>query len=384
MEIEAVTEFDLRVQAGGITLSWRWIQSRGETMIALMLFLSLRTGEDPATGGSRMAQFRMRKLTVLVAVLLAAVAIGGYVIGTSSVSTEVRINARELEDGRTEFAIQQRDGDGWGERQLAARRYLPAEVGHNRWLNSSPYTIEITVEETEPAAETVVQFPRLDLLSQSLIDQALGGTTGTAFETRNGWWILVDLRSEQFIGDAYACNGDGLIWVGNLWTDDLAIGDTNTFRIWELSSGGMSRYHSSADTVHRQLTQLCSSRTDVDPGQEVVISVPHLHGEPAPSSTGSSPSTSPSSVTVRGSGGNAEFFTLSEGLWIASLESLEWCSMWFEGGMDLENVGGLDGSGSRDSRRVTRTGVVESDGSLSWTEPVGCEGSWTITFTPLS
>ena len=48
-----------------------------------------------------------------------------------------RIVARRLDDGRTEF--------GWqpvgGERVLPRARYFPAEVGHQRWLNSSPVEV---------------------------------------------------------------------------------------------------------------------------------------------------------------------------------------------------------------------------------------------------
>ncbi len=56
--------------------------------------------------------------------------------------TEVRITVRRLDDGRTEFGLQQRYGGGdWGERQFPRARYLPAEVNHDRWLNSSPLTL---------------------------------------------------------------------------------------------------------------------------------------------------------------------------------------------------------------------------------------------------
>lgn len=92
-------------------------------------------------------------LAALAAALLAA--IGLFVVQATShntVSTEVRISARQLDDGRTEFALQQVDGSDWGERQLARARYLPADVGHDRWLNSSPYEVSIEVP-AQPAAD---------------------------------------------------------------------------------------------------------------------------------------------------------------------------------------------------------------------------------------
>lgn len=78
-----------------------------------------------------------------------------------SASTEVRISARQLDDGRTEFALQQRDGDGWGERQLAQQRFLPAVVGHDRWLNSSPYTVSVALPEQEGSEGDQVLRPDL-------------------------------------------------------------------------------------------------------------------------------------------------------------------------------------------------------------------------------
>ena len=48
-----------------------------------------------------------------------------------------RIVARRLDDGRTEFGWQ----PAGGERVLPRARYFPAEVGHQRWLNSSPVEV---------------------------------------------------------------------------------------------------------------------------------------------------------------------------------------------------------------------------------------------------
>ena len=56
----------------------------------------------------------------------------------SSDSAEVRIAARKLDDGRVEFALQQRTGSEWSERILPRARKLPANPGVDRWLTSSP------------------------------------------------------------------------------------------------------------------------------------------------------------------------------------------------------------------------------------------------------
>lgn len=79
---------------------------------------------------------------IALAVLLATVGALATVIAQSDQSsTEVRINARQLEDGRVEFALQQREGDGWGERILPDSRMFPANAQVDRWLSSSPVTL---------------------------------------------------------------------------------------------------------------------------------------------------------------------------------------------------------------------------------------------------
>ena len=83
--------------------------------------------------------------TLIVAVLLVAVALGA--IGTLTVdsqtdeSIEVRISAQRLEDGRTEFGLQQRTANGWSDRILPRGRYFPADAESGRWLNSTPVSV---------------------------------------------------------------------------------------------------------------------------------------------------------------------------------------------------------------------------------------------------
>ena len=55
---------------------------------------------------------------------------------------DVRITAQRLADGRTEFALQQRQQDGeWGDRLLPRLRFFPATTTTGRWLVSSPLTL---------------------------------------------------------------------------------------------------------------------------------------------------------------------------------------------------------------------------------------------------
>ena len=87
---------------------------------------------------------------------------------------ETRIRARRHEDGRTEFALQQKlDGENWGENILPSGRFLSADhrTSHiDRWLNSSAVVLstvivipEVVVPSGVPiVAEAVLERADLD------------------------------------------------------------------------------------------------------------------------------------------------------------------------------------------------------------------------------
>lgn len=52
-------------------------------------------------------------------------------------SLELRISAKQLTDGRIEFALQQRGNQGWGRRIAPRARFFPVDAELDRWLNSS-------------------------------------------------------------------------------------------------------------------------------------------------------------------------------------------------------------------------------------------------------
>ena len=64
--------------------------------------------------------------------------------------TEVRISAKRLESGVVEFALQQRDGDHWGERIAPRSRYFPTNARVDHWLNSSPIAIDTPAPASGP------------------------------------------------------------------------------------------------------------------------------------------------------------------------------------------------------------------------------------------
>ena len=85
---------------------------------------------------------------IVAALALAALAAGA--VYAASHSAEVRITARQLEDGRVEFALQQRVDGEWGERQLPRSRYFPVNAAVGRWLNSTSLTVSVAERAPTP------------------------------------------------------------------------------------------------------------------------------------------------------------------------------------------------------------------------------------------
>ena len=89
------------------------------------------------------------KFAIAAVALLGIIAIASYATAhVLSGDAEVRISARRLDDGRTEFALQQRTDGDWAERILPSSRYFPANPSSDRWLNSSPLTVETEARES--------------------------------------------------------------------------------------------------------------------------------------------------------------------------------------------------------------------------------------------
>ena len=83
-----------------------------------------------------------------IAAVLALAALSFFNLSSAqdaaNTSTEVRINARPLADGRVEFGLQQRVNGGWSERILPNSRKLPADAVIDRWLSSSSVDLATT------------------------------------------------------------------------------------------------------------------------------------------------------------------------------------------------------------------------------------------------
>ena len=85
---------------------------------------------------------RARLAVLAVAGLIAVLGVTAITAFGTGHETEVRITAQRLADGRTEFALQQREADdGWSERLLPRSRFFPATIAAGRWLVSTPLTV---------------------------------------------------------------------------------------------------------------------------------------------------------------------------------------------------------------------------------------------------
>ena len=86
-------------------------------------------------------------LLVLVGLVIGVAALGAVWAATQIGTTDVRITAERLEDGRVELGLQQLDGDGaWGETQRPERRFLAADAEVGETLETDALTIEVAVE----------------------------------------------------------------------------------------------------------------------------------------------------------------------------------------------------------------------------------------------
>ena len=104
-----------------------------------------------------MRRTRSFTLAIVAIVSVALIATGYGVAQLTSVETEVRVVARPHEDGRVEFAVQQRVDGEWGERIAPSSRYLTPrliEERVGRWLNSSPITLTVAVESGDLTGAT--------------------------------------------------------------------------------------------------------------------------------------------------------------------------------------------------------------------------------------
>ena len=95
---------------------------------------------------------RGRMVAAAILALVAALGLTTVTAQGADVDAEVRVTAQRLADGRTEFALQQREVDGaWSERVLPRARFFPATADVGRWLSSTPLTVRAPGADADSA-----------------------------------------------------------------------------------------------------------------------------------------------------------------------------------------------------------------------------------------
>ena len=118
---------------------------------------------------------RARLAVLAVAGLIAVLGVTAIPASGSGHEAEVRITAQRLADGRTEFALQQREADGgWSDRLLPRGRFSPATATVGRWLSSTPLTVR------GPGADDDAAGTEVRITAQRLAD----GRTEFALQER--------------------------------------------------------------------------------------------------------------------------------------------------------------------------------------------------------
>lgn len=109
---------------------------------------------------------------MVIGMVLGAIALGA-VQAAISTTTEVRIGARRLDDGRVEVGLQQRgDDEGWGQGELPTARFLAVDTEPGTWFYSSEVELTVAAEEaTEPVAEEEATEPAAEDADEPVVEQ---------------------------------------------------------------------------------------------------------------------------------------------------------------------------------------------------------------------
>ena len=145
--------------------------------------------------------------------------------GSDAVGVEVRLAAQRVADGRTEFALQERQADGaWGERQLPRSRFFPASATVGRWLASSPLTLSVPAAAPSPPVDT--PSPPVTVPAAPGTPESERAALVAFYEATDGenWTDSTNWLSDRPIGEWHgvATPGDGRVGVLTLTNNGLS------------------------------------------------------------------------------------------------------------------------------------------------------------------
>ena len=124
---------------------------------------------------SRSTQFMAAAVMLVGLGLLGSLAIAG----ASSHEVDVRITARLVSSGSTEFALQQQDAGGtWGERHLPTRRFFPASASEGQWLVSTPLHLDAPGTDASVEVRITARRGATDFIEFALQRRGADGVWG--------------------------------------------------------------------------------------------------------------------------------------------------------------------------------------------------------------
>ncbi len=172
---------------------------------------------------------RITAALIAVALLVGAT---GFALSQSLTNTsDVRIVAQKLEDGRIEFGLEQD-----GERILPRTRFFPADARVGRWLKSSPVTIEVEPVAASSANSSVLSARGRgdDYVSGGYASEGnyrcVTSVSGNDNQYGPDNFAVVSYGSDGSYGDLHAneiessWSGTSRLTVGDSLFDDVAAG----------------------------------------------------------------------------------------------------------------------------------------------------------------
>ena len=94
----------------------------------------------------------------------------------------VRITARRLANGRTEFGLQARQGGGWGATHLPSSRFFPADAAPGRgWLRSSEINLDAVFNPVPDGVPVIAPSDGVVLQRDDLDNNRWNGLEGTLY-----------------------------------------------------------------------------------------------------------------------------------------------------------------------------------------------------------